>query len=144
MIKIETVERRIGAVVCSITAPLYWWMEFVNDYQQTVDMAMVEYPCEEFTLNDFSHENLDTGSLRCLMRTIGRLNNARYELENYKKLEEWKHHRSQIAGLLPMCYNQSRLVLVSHTTLENIYRSENHREIDEWIAFCRWIEEVLK
>lgn len=57
--------RRMIVVYCDITAPLYWWKEFDTYKVGTVANScstMHKIHAKEFTLDDFSHEHLITGT----------------------------------------------------------------------------------
>ena len=71
---------RMITVYCDITAPLYWWKEFDTYKVGTVANScstMHKIHAKEFTLDDFSHEHLNTRSKELLNKLI-------YELNNYR------------------------------------------------------------
>ena len=44
--------------------------------------------------------------------------------------------------LLPSSYNQTRNVMMNYEVLANIYKSRRGHKLDEWVDFCKWIEEL--
>lgn len=94
---------------------------------------------KEFTLEDFSCEHLiDTVSIEYLEDTIKRLNWCRDNyLEDPRKDLWW-----QMIQLLPSSYNQTRNVMLNYEVLSNIYKSRKNHRLDEWVKFCKFIEEL--
>lgn len=101
--------RRMIAVYVDITAPLYWWKEFDTYKVGTVANScstMHKIHAKEFTLEDFSHEHLDTNrvltcyapgeyhfsSLDLLKLKISALNYWRNKYLELSKIDEeaWK------------------------------------------------------
>lgn len=130
--------RRMITVTCDITAPLYWWKEF-----DTYKVGTVANSCstmhkiheKEFTLADFSWDQLTERSLLCLENTLYELNTARYHyLETKDKLWWW-----QMIQLLPSSYNQKRTIQLNYEVLSGIYRDRKNHKLDEWHRFCDWI-----
>lgn len=139
---------RMITVTCDITAPLYWWKEF-----DTYKVGTVRNSCstmhkiteKEFTLDDFSHEHLIVASLNSLNRTIEDLNSCRngYLDEDISKNPEWKKEVWwQMIQLLPSSYNQRSTVQMNYAVLRNMYHARKNHKLDEWKAFCRWIESL--
>lgn len=139
---------RMIVVYCDITAPLYWWKEFDTYKVGTVANScstMHKIAAKEFTLEDFSHEHLIVAGLNSLKRTIDDLNSARegYLDERIKQNPEWrKEVWWQMIQLLPSSYNQKRTVMLNYEVLANIYKSRRNHKLDEWHAFCDWIESL--
>lgn len=152
--------RRMISVYATITAPLYWWKEFDTYKVGTVANScstMHKIAAKEFTLEDFScehlgvtipeylnegeevYQNLWEESLR---RTINDLNIARdfYIREKHPELK--KKYWWQMIQLLPSSYNQKRTVMLNYEVLAGIYPSRKDHKLDEWHAFCDWIEEL--
>ena len=93
---------------------------------------------KEFTLEDFSYEQLDMEGRYVLEDTINVMNKARaYFNENKAKNNWW-----QMIQLLPSSYNQTRNVMMNYEILCNIYKSRKSHPLDEWVEFCKWIEEL--
>lgn len=124
---------RMMPVYVRITAPLYWWKEFVID--------------------DFSNEHLDLDNYDLLKQTISRLNHYREIYINGGMVEysdcgrqifEPKNKRIwwQMIQLLPSSYNQTRNVMLNYEVLANIYASRQGHKLDEWREFCKWIETI--
>lgn len=133
--------RRMMLVTCDITAPLYWWKEFDTYKVGTVANScstMHKIHAKEFTLDDFSHEHLCDNSLKTLQAVIDNLNIERKNFLFTKDKWCWW----QMIQLLPSSYNQKRTVLLNYEVLANIYKWRKNHKLDEWIDFCRWIEQL--
>ena len=148
---------RMMPVYVRITAPLYWWKEF-----DTYKVATVANSCstmhkiqeKEFTLEDFSTEHLRPHSIKRLVDTVEALNYYRDIYLNGgmddnlggdavtvfkpKDKDIWW----QMIQLLPSSYNQTRNVMMNYEVLANIYKSRKNHKLDEWLEFCKWIEEL--
>lgn len=151
---------RMIVVYLDITAPLYWWKEFKtyragrkfgDDEPEIIDEGYLEYDIEmnscstmhkisakEFTLADFSHENLGMQSLRVLKDTIKVMNDFREEFLKDQKKDNWW----QMIQLLPSSYNQRRTVMLNYEVLANMYKSRRNHKLDEWHTFCDWIKSL--
>ena len=133
---------RMINVTFDITAPLYGWKEFDTYKVGTVRNScstMHKVTSKEFTLDDFSHEQLtDSAIEQWLEPTIEGLNIARQmyiEKDGKSKAAWW-----QIIQLLPSSYNQRATIQLNYAVLRNIYHSRKNHKLDEWIDFCKWIE----
>lgn len=153
---------RMITVYVDITAPLYWWKEFDTYKVGTVANScstMHKIAAKEFVLDDFSHEHLMSNVERSGMEllnttgagtdilvtpksllniTIGCLNNYRTMYLKTKDKDWWW----QMIQLLPSSYNQKRTVMLNYEVLANIYKSRKSHKLDEWIDFCKWIENL--
>lgn len=136
-------------VYVRITAPLYWWKEFDDTYKVgTVSNScstMHKITEKEFTLDDFSIEHLNSTSIIALENIITRLNNCRtFYLEGvgYAIAPKDKEIWWQLIQLLPSSYNQTRNVMLTYEVLANIYHSMKNHKLDEWVEFCKWIENL--
>ena len=155
---------RMITVYLDITAPLYWWKEFDTYKVGTVANScstMHKIADKEFTLEDFSCEHLNNEPyhrewiesamvdeditsphkvwatpLDILKYTIEMLNAYRLQYLETKNKNDWW----QMIQLLPSSYNQKRTVMLNYEVLANIYKSRNNHKLDEWHAFCDWIE----
>lgn len=45
-----------------------------------------------------------------------------------------------ILQLLPESYNQRATILLNYEVLRNMYHARKNHKLDEWQAFCKWIE----
>lgn len=135
---------RMIVVSLDITAPLYWWAEF-----DTYKVGTVRNSCSKmhkllekpFEMNDFSFDKLPVNLYEEVARPwIDVLNELRDSymrcLEEGVKKEIWY----AILQLLPESYNQRATVLLNYEVLANIYKSRRNHKLDEWHAFCDWIE----
>ena len=148
---------RMINVSVDITAPLYWWKEFDTYKIGTVANScstMHKIHAKEFTLDDFSHEHLITGekplveggtdapeppnAIWLIHRTIQTLNQYRDLYLQTKDKKYWW----QMIQLLPSSYNQKRTVMLNYEVLVNIYKSRKNHKFDEWVEFCKWIENL--
>ena len=145
---------RMITVYVDITAPLYWWSEYDTYKIGTVANScstMHKIAAKEFTLEDFSCEHLmgdeafafplgggwrGLDALEVLKCTIEALNNARKRYLTTKDKKYWW----QMIQLLPNSYNQRRTVMLNYEVLANIYKSRRDHKLDEWRAFCDWIQ----
>lgn len=141
---------RMINVTMDVTAPLYWWKEL-----DTYKVGTVANSCstmhkiheKEFTLDDFSHEHLETYHSEAyvewdfknyLDQWVELLNVAR---EAYLKTND-KTWWWQMIQLLPSSYNQKRTIQLNYAVLRNIYHARKNHKLDEWKAFCEWIESL--
>lgn len=134
--------RRMINVTVDITAPLYWWKEFDTYKVGTVANScstMHKITEREFTLDDFSHEQLIRNEpYQMLEAMIEELNVCRkLSLETKDKKYWW-----QIIQLLPSSYNQRRTVQFNYEVLSHIYPARKAHKLDEWVTFCHWIEQL--
>ena len=134
--------RRMIVVYVDITAPMYWWKEFDTYKVGTVANScstMHKIAEKEFTLEDFSHEHLNSWSMFYLKEAVHALNINREIYIDSKDKELWW----QMIQLLPSSYNQRRTVMLNYETLANIYRQRQGHKLDEWREFCQWIKTIL-
>ena len=124
-------------VSMDITAPLYWWKEFDTYKVGTVVNScstMHKIHAKEFTLDDFSHEELTDSAINdCLEVTIKFLNVARnmyIEKENKSKAAWW-----QMIQLLPSSYNQRRTVTMNYENVMSMINQRTGHKLDEWNTF---------
>lgn len=130
--------RRMIPVFLTINAPFYWWKEFDTYKVGTVCNScstMHKIHDKEFTLDDFSHEDLFGFSKEILCTTIEALNDARsaYLLTNDRR---WWHAMIQ---MLPTSYNQKRTIMLNYEVLFNIFHSRRNHKLSEWHILCDWI-----
>ena len=159
---------RYLVVYVDITAPLYWWKEFktyrkdrkfMDDGDEILDPDAFEMHIEtnscstmhkihakEFTIDDFSHEHLSKGeggyyyegSYWVLNNLVTCLNKYREEYLKTKDKKCWY----QMIQLLPNSYNQKRTVKLNYQVLKNMYHAHKNHKLDEWHAYCDWIESL--
>ena len=130
---------RMIIVSCDITAPLYWWKEYDTYKVGTVANScstMHKIHSKEFSLNDFSHEHMSEISKNIMGVVIRGLNSNRKEYNEGKDKDHWW----QMIQLLPTSYNQRRTVMLNYAVLRNMYHARKFHKLDEWVAFCRWVE----
>ena len=130
---------RMITVYVDLTAPLYWWKEFDTYKVGTVANScstMHKIQDKEFTMEDFSHEHLDSLNRSILFQIIKTLNADRLTYLDSKDKQWWWN----MIQLLPSSYNQKRTVMLNYEVLANIYKSRKNHKLDEWHEFCHWIE----
>lgn len=142
--------RRMIAVYVDITAPLYWWKEFDTYKVGTVANScstMHKIHSRLLTIDDFSVEHLFDDELAHFKETVDLINGC-IELYNDARKdiccspEKQKAYWWQIIQLLPSSYNQRRTVMLNYEVLANIYETRCYHKLDEWRAFCKWIEKL--
>lgn len=142
--------RRMIPVYLDVVAPLYWWKEFDTYKVGTVCNScstMHKIHEKEFTLDDFSCEHLLDTQKDVLETIVNGLNNMRYNFINYETLNtpcyvDKKDYWWQMIQLLPSSYNQRRTIMLNYEVLANIYEWRKDHKLDEWVDFCRWIENL--
>lgn len=137
---------RMIVVSLDITAPLYWLKEFDTYKVGTVANScstMHKIAAREFAYSDFSIEHLISGTpngdpmyYEAFGGVLSALNEARHCYLDTKDKSYWW----QMIQLLPTSYNQTRTVMLNYEVLANIYKSRRNHKLDEWHAFCDWIE----
>lgn len=131
--------RRMIPVFITLSAPLYWWKEADTYRVGTVRNScstMHKIQAKEFTLEDFSTENLNDYALQNLKQTIEVLNYNRERFLRTKDKEYWW----QLIQLLPSSYNQKATIMVNYEVLYNMYMWRKNHKLDEWHTFCDMIE----
>lgn len=138
---------RMINVTMDITAPLYFLKE-----SDTYKVGTVRNSCstmhkiaeKEFTLDDFSHEQLGESAIEEFLEpTIRGLNIARdMYLEKKSEGKESKAAWWQMIQLLPSSYNQRSTMQMNYQVLRSIYHARKNHKLDEWREFCKWIESL--
>lgn len=130
---------RMITVTADICAPLYFFKEF-----DTYKIGTVANSCSTmhtihknpFELNMFSWEYLNDDALACLEQTIAMLNKYRDKYNETKDKYDWLN----IIQLLPSSFEQKRTVMLNYETLANMYHARKSHKLNEWRAFCGWVE----
>lgn len=132
---------RMIHVSCDVNAPLYWWKE-ADQYKigttTNSTSTMHKIHAKEFTLDDFSHEHLLPSGIENLWNTICTLNDSRKAFNETKDKAFWWN----MIQLLPSSYNQKRTLDLNYAVLRNMYHARKNHKLDEWRAFCDWIESL--
>lgn len=147
---------RMMQVGVRITAPLYFYKELDTYKVGTVCNScstMHKIQAKEFTLDDFSCENLYFNPVLCNIEHTIRLLNEWRVLFNYTD-EERKDYFGQnghpkvltkkecwwqMIQLLPSSYNQTRNYTFTYENLINMYFARRNHKLDEWRIFCQWM-----
>ncbi len=123
-------------VTMDITAPLYWWKEFDTYKVGTVANScstMHKIHSKPFSLDDFSCDRMDEGTVKVMQLIIGHLESERQKfLEDQSDRQSW-HNMIQ---LLPSSYNQMRTVTMNYEVLINIYYARRSHKLAEWYTLC--------
>lgn len=156
---------RMIVVYVDITAPLYWWKEFDTYKVGTVVNScstMHKIHSKEFTIDDFSHEHLDSVSRGMFEHCNGTKFFCSFEDMLYIQIEALNEARKlyletkdkkywwQMIQLLPSSYNQKRTVMMSYEVLANQYSGRYRHSLDEWkrhedgsyYGFCDWVHDL--
>ncbi|CUX56804.1 hypothetical protein BN3590_02227 [Clostridium sp. C105KSO15] len=126
-------------VSVDITAPIYWWKEYDTYKVSTVansTSTMHKIHSKPFELADFSHDHMTEGTLAFMETVVAEMEKIRLRYIENKKKEDWY----DLIQLLPSSYNQMRTCTLNYETLINIYFARRSHKLEEWHAFCRWIE----
>lgn len=125
-------------VSVDFTAPLYWWKEYDTYKVATVTNStstMHKIASKPFTLDDFSHERMNTQAQEALAHTVSVLEDLRKDYLETKDKETWY----SMIQLLPSSYHQMRTCTLNYETLMNIYYARRNHKLDEWHTVCDWI-----
>ena len=125
-------------VSVDFTAPLYWWKEYDTCKVATVansTSTMHKIASKPFTLDDFSHERMNTQAQEALAHTVSVLEDLRKDYLETKDKETWY----SMIQLLPSSYHQMRTCTLNYETLMNIYYARRNHKLDEWHTVCDWI-----
>ena len=125
-------------VSVDFTAPLYWWKEYDTYKVATVansTSTMHKIASKPFTLDDFSHERMNTQAKEALAHTVSVLEDLRKDYLETKDKETWY----SMIQLLPSSYHQMRTCTLNYETLMNIYYARRNHKLDEWHTVCDWI-----
>lgn len=126
-------------VSVDITAPLYWWKEFDTYKVGTVansTSTMHKIASKRFTIEDFSHDHMNTETLACLNQIVDTLEALRQQYLETKDKAVWY----SMIQLLPSSYQQMRTCSMNYETLINIYYARKNHKLAEWHTVCDWIE----
>ena len=129
---------RMINVTMDVTAPLYWWKEYDTYKIATVansTSTMHKIASKPFSLDDFSHEEMNETALSCLKQTIQTLETLRLDYLQTKDKQTWY----SMIQLLPSSYHQLRTCSFNYETLVNIYHARHAHKLTEWHVFCDWI-----
>ena len=131
-----------GYIYATITAPLYWWRELEEHSPMIYFIRRRhDFIFKDFELSDFSYEQLDLTYPRknfdCLIHTLNALRDSYCESQDTNYLR-------QIFKLLPLSYNETRIVQFDYSLLIELY--SEHYDDDlfcEWDELCKWIRKTL-
>lgn len=124
-----------------ITAPLYWWKEYDTYKVGTVansTSTMHKIHSKPFEIEDFSCDKMNADTLAYFQNLMEHLEVLRKQYNETKDKTYWY----SLIQLLPSSYNQMRTCTFNYENMINIYRSRKNHKLDEWHAFCDWIEQL--
>ena len=132
---------RMINVTMDITTMQPWWAEFDTYKVGTVRNScskMHKIHVKQFHTDDISHEGCDQVdyAFEALLRVLAICEKLR---RDYNRTGEKKYWRALIE-LLPEGYNMCATVQVNYAVLRAMYHARKHHKLDEWKAFCNWIE----
>lgn len=133
--------RRQLPLMMNITAPLYWWKEFDTYKIGTVANScstMHKIHAKEFSLEDFSVENLNWDSLSAMEKVVDALNMYREKFISSHDKNDWK----QLIQLLPSSYNQMRSVSMNYENVYQIVKQRTRHKLDEWKTLIEALQGV--
>ena len=87
---------------------------------------------KEFTLDDFSHEDMGKHEINMLTLTIGNLNANRDLFIETKDKIYWR----RMIQMLPTSYNQKRTIDISYETALSIILDRRNHKLDEFVDLC--------
>ena len=126
---------RMVYVSMDITAPLYWWKE-MDRYgvgkAQVSCSTMHTIHKKEFTLDDFSHDNLNG---YCVVHTLEPLIHDLNDQRNLYLQSKSKTFWNNMIQLLPSSYNQKRTVCMSYEVVFKIIKERTGHKLSEWNDF---------
>ena len=152
---------RMIHVQADVTAPLYWWKEYDTYKVGTTSNScstMHKIADKEFTIDDFSHEQLlswdydkcptfnykfdndEDSEYICTAQSV--LKHIIYALNHYRNKYIKTKDKTfwwQMIQLLPSSYNQMRTIDLDYETLFSIYHQRKNHKLNEWRDFCKWI-----
>lgn len=127
-----------------ITAPLYFYKELDVYKIGTVCNScstMHTIVNRDFEVDDFSHDMLDTVTIKYLENIVEDLNSLRHLYLYAEDPKLKKKYWYQIIQLLPSSYMQTRNYMFSFETLINIHKQRKGHKLQEWHDFC---DEIMK
>lgn len=126
---------RMLPLYIEVTAPLYWWKEFDTYKVGTVANScstMHKIASQEFSMNDFSVENMNEWNRIVFKRVIDAMNCYREKYNRTKDKDDWW----QLIQLLPSSYNQRRTVMMNYEVACTMLRQRTGHKLNEWNDFC--------
>lgn len=142
-------------VTVDITAPLYWWKEFdtykvgtVSNSCSTMHKLMdkpfdagdfsFDYVCKSINSDKIAELIEQLNELRDVYLSFDELLKAGKIINGFSKKDIWY----TLIQWLPSSYNQKRTVQLNYQVLNRIYHARKNHKLDEWHAFCDWIESL--
>lgn len=133
---------RMMPVYVRVTAGHVWWAEF-----DTYKVGTVRNSCSKmhkidvmsFGVDSFDHEGIDEVGERAVETFDIVRATLVWLAKMFNETKEKKYWRA-IIELLPIGFHLTANVELNYEVLTNIYKSRKNHKLDEWRAFCAWIE----
>ena len=133
---------RMMHIQMDITAPLYWWKDYDTYKVSTVanscsTMHMIH--AKEFTMDDFSTDQLENIGKNIIQVIIEALNFYRLEFINsgMKDKDAWY----SMIQLLPSSYMQKRTIDINYETALKIIKDRRYHKLNEFRELCDYLLE---
>lgn len=135
---------RMIHVQMDITAPLYWWKDYDTYKVATVAngcSTMHKIHAAEFTMDQFSCDELDDMGMELLAQTVDILNYYRgvFIKSGMKDKKAWFN----MIQLLPSSYLQKRTVDLSYETVLAIILDREYHKLNEFREMCMTLKNDL-
>ena len=130
---------RMICIWCDITAPLYWWKQFDTYKVGTVAdscSTMHKIHAKEFTVEDFSCEDITEEGYDLLDHAINVLNTSREKYLETKDVECW----NTMIKTLPDSYMQKRTIMINYEVATKQYKQRRHHKLSEWHDWCDFLK----
>lgn len=133
---------RMMPVYVRVTAGHVWWAEF-----DTYKVGTVRNSCSKmhkidvmsFGVDSFDHEGIDEVGERAVETFDIVRATLVWLAKMFNETKEKKYWRA-IIELLPIGFHLTANVELNYEVLTNMYKSRKNHKLDEWRAFCKWIE----
>lgn len=137
---------RMIHVQADVIAPLYWWKEYdtykvgttANSCSTMHTIHKKELTLEDFSLNHLTSADGTTEMLHIIDFINDQIKSYNRENEAMFKKNYWWN----IIQTLPSSFNQMRTIDIDYETLFSIYHQRKNHKLDEWVTFCKWIENL--
>lgn len=122
--------------------------DFSTDHLEDItaeDIALVGFDTPNYRYHvDMHSELLDLNLFRSLyiaadekLKSEGLSDSEREHLTAQRKKFWWL-----MIQKLPSSYNQKRTITLNYEVLANMYRARKYHKLDEWVEFCKMIEDL--
>lgn len=138
--------RRMLAIYCDVTAPLYWWKE-----ADTYKVGTVANSCStmhtimrhEFSRDMFSWEDADNLVTDAVLDELNHLRRCYLSARETGDTGPAKFFWRSLIQQLPSSWNQRRTWMLNYEVMANIYRARKNHKLREWHDFIDAMLESL-